>query len=127
MHGNVEAAFDLSELAHAAGATFVARGTAWAYRQLVSVIAGGIAHKGFAAVEAMAACPVYYGRFNLTADPAEFLKGQKEHAVPASKFEEGESRLHEQYPVGLLHHGERAEFVTSLARVREEAQEALRG
>ena len=30
VRGNVEAAFDLSELAHAAGATYVARGTAWA-------------------------------------------------------------------------------------------------
>ena len=127
VYGNMEAAFDLSELAHAAGATYVARGTAWAYRQLVDVIAGGIAHKGFAAVEAMTACPVYYGRFNLTADPAEFLRGQKEHAVPASKFEEGVSRLREQYPVGLLHHSERAEFVASLARLREQAQEAHHG
>jgi len=127
LRGNVEAAFDLSELAHAAGATYVARATAWGYRQLVDVIAGGISHKGFAAVEAMAACPVYYGRFNFTADPAEFLKGQKKHAVPASKFDEGESRLRDQYPVGLLHHSERAEFVTSLARVRAEAQEAHRG
>ena len=41
VYGNVEAAFDLCELAHAAGATYVARGTAWAYRQLVNVIAGG--------------------------------------------------------------------------------------
>jgi 2-oxoglutarate ferredoxin oxidoreductase subunit beta len=127
LRGNVEAAFDLCELARAAGATYVARGTAWAYRQLASVIAGGIAHKGFAAVEAMAACPVYYGRFNFTADPAEFLKGQREHAVPAGQFDEGESRLREEYPVGLLHHGERAEFVASLARVRGQAQEAPRG
>jgi 2-oxoglutarate ferredoxin oxidoreductase subunit beta len=124
LRGNVEAAFDLSELAHAAGATYVARGTAWGYRQLASLIAGGIAHKGFAAVEAMSACPVYYGRFNLSADPAEFLKGQKKHAVPASEFEEGESRLRDRYPVGLLHHSERAEFTASLARVREQAQEA---
>ena len=68
-YGNVEAAFDLCELAHAAGATYVARGTSWAYQQLVNVIAGGIAHKGFAMVEAMAVCPVYYGRLNLTPGP----------------------------------------------------------
>ena len=74
VYGNVEPAFDLCELAHAAGATYVARGTSWGYQQLANVIAGGIAHKGFAMVEAMAICPVYYGRFNLTADPAEFLE-----------------------------------------------------
>jgi 2-oxoglutarate ferredoxin oxidoreductase subunit beta len=122
VYGNVEPAFDLCELAHAAGATYVARGTAWGYRQLVDVIAGGIAHKGFSMVEAMAVCPIYYGRFNLTSDPAEFLKVQKERAVPASKFEEGESRTHDQYPVGLIHHAERREFVSALAEISEKAQ-----
>jgi len=126
VRGNVEAAFDLSELAHAAGATYVARGTAWAYRQLVDVIAGGIAHTGFSFVETMAVCPVYYGRFNLTADPAEFLKSQKEHAVPAGKFED-ESRLRERYPVGVLHHSERAEFVASLQAMGVKAREAAGG
>ena len=77
VYGNVEAAFDLCELAHAAGATYVARGTSWAYQQLVNVIAGGIAHRGFSMVEAMAICPVYYGRFNLTPDPAEFLRSRR--------------------------------------------------
>jgi 2-oxoglutarate/2-oxoacid ferredoxin oxidoreductase subunit beta len=127
VYGNIEPAFDLSELAHAAGASYVARGTAWAYRQLADVIAGGIAHNGFAFVEAMAVCPVYYGRFNLTADPAEFLCSQKAHAVPASKFDEGESREREHYPVGVLHHSEREEFVHALAGVRARAKEASRG
>ena len=57
VYGNIEPAFDLCELAHAAGATYVARGTSWGYQQLASVIAGGIAHRGFAMVEAMAICP----------------------------------------------------------------------
>jgi 2-oxoglutarate ferredoxin oxidoreductase subunit beta len=122
-YGNVEPAFDLCELAHAAGATYVARGTSWAYQQLVNVIAGGIAHRGFSMVEAMAICPTYYGRFNLTADPAAFLLSQKEHAVQADKFDEGETRSHDHYPVGLLHHRERAEYVTALRKLRERAQE----
>jgi 2-oxoglutarate ferredoxin oxidoreductase subunit beta len=122
-YGNVEPAFDLCELAHAAGATYVARGTSWAYQQLVNVIAGGIAHRGFSMVEAMAICPTYYGRFNLTADPAAFLLSQKEHAVQADKFDEGETRSHDHYPVGLLHHREREEYVTALRKLRERAQE----
>ena len=127
VYGNVEPAFDLSELAHAAGASYVARGTAWAYRQLADVIAGGITHHGFAFVEAMAVCPIYYGRFNLSADPAEFLRSQKEHAVPASTFEEGESRVREHYPVGVLHHSEREELGDALASVRERAKEKANG
>ena len=78
-------------------------------------------------VEAMAICPVYYGSFNLTSDPAEFLRSQKKHAVPASKFDDGGSRVRDRYPVGLLHHTERNEFVASLAKVNEKAQEASRG
>ena len=127
VYGNVEPAFDLCELAHAAGATYVARGTSWGYQQLASVIAGGIAHRGFSMVEAMAICPIYYGRFNLTSDPAEFLKSQKEHAVPVDKFDEGETRSHDHYPVGLLHHRERQEYVTALRSLRERAQEAHDG
>ena len=100
VYGNVEPAFDLCELAHAAGATYVARGTSWAYQQLVNVIAGGIAHRGFSMVEAMATCPTYYGRFNLTADPAEFLLSQKEHAVPAAEVRRGRDAQSRPVPGG---------------------------
>lgn len=126
-YGNVERAFDLCELAHSSGATYVARGTAWGYRQLVQLIAGGIAHHGFSFVEAMAVCPVYYGRQNLTADPAKFLTLQKEHAVPADQYGEGVARRHEVYPVGVLHHSEFDEYTDGLRSLRERAQEGRRG
>lgn len=108
--GNAEPAFDLCELARAAGATYVARGTSWAYRQLVELIAGGLVHEGFSFVEAMAVCHTYYGRFNLTADPAKFLLAQKEHAIPADEFEPGEPRRRDRYPVGVLSHVERPPY-----------------
>ena len=127
VYGNVEPAFDLCELAHAAGATYVARGTSWGYQQLVNVIAGGVAHRGFSMVEAMAICPVYYGRFNLTPDPMEFLMSQKEHAVPVDRFIEGEARERDRYPVGLLHHREREEYVAALGHIKERAQEVHDG
>jgi len=122
-YGNIEPAFDICELARAAGATYVARGTPLAYRQLVQVIAGGIVHEGFSMVEAMSICPVYYGRFNLTPDPAEFLLGQKERAVPADKFEAGESRSRDRYPVGVLYHTERDELIAGLEKIRKLAQD----
>jgi 2-oxoglutarate ferredoxin oxidoreductase subunit beta len=125
-YGNVERAFDLCELAHASGATYVARGTAWDYRQLAQLIAGGLHHHGFAFVEAMAVCPVYYGRQNLTADPAAFLTLQKEHAVPASDYGEGVARRHEVYPVGVLHHAECQEYTDGMRVVRGRAMEGRR-
>jgi 2-oxoglutarate ferredoxin oxidoreductase subunit beta len=121
VYGNAEPAFDLCELARAAGATYVARGTSWAYRQLVQLIAGGLVHEGFSFVEAMAVCNTYYGRFNLTADPAEFLLAQREHAVPVDKFEIDGPRLRDSYPVGVISHVERPPYsdVYADAKVRK--------
>lgn len=127
VYGNVEAAFDVCELGRAAGATYVARATAWGYRQLVNVIAGGIVHGGFSLVEAMSQCPVHYGKLNATPDPASFLRTQKEHAVPASDFNEGSSRLRDRYPVGVLHHVERDELTSVHAELGSSVQEAGNG
>lgn len=127
VYGNIEPAFDICALARAAGATYVARGTPYAYRQLVQLIAGGIVHNGFSMVEAMSICPVYYGRFNLTADAGEFLLAQKQHAVPAAEFQEADSRTHDRYPVGVLHHAERDELVAGLAKLRALAHDGKDG
>jgi len=119
--GNSEPAFDLCELARAAGATYVARGTSWAYRQLVQLIAGGLVHEGFSFIEAMAICNTYYGRFNLTADSAEFLRLQKEHAVAVDKFDVDGPRLRDLYPVGVIHHVERPAYSDVFSDMRQKA------
>jgi 2-oxoglutarate ferredoxin oxidoreductase subunit beta len=127
IYGNIEQAFDICELARAAGATYVARGTSWAYQQLVGLLAGGIVHKGFSFVETQVACPTYYGRQNKGADPAQMLRRQKERAVPVARFEAGAARHHDRYPVGVLHHRERAEYTAAYADVQQRAKEACRG
>ncbi len=129
VYGNVEQAFDICELARAAGATYVARGTSYNYQRLAQLIAGGIAHKGFSFVEAMVACPTYYGRQNGLADP-----GQDAHdaegpgrAGRASSTASG-PRLRDRYPVGVLHHAERSEYTAAYAEVRAtRARRAARG
>jgi 2-oxoglutarate ferredoxin oxidoreductase subunit beta len=127
VYGNVEQAFDICELARAAGATYVARGTSYSYQRLAQLIAGGIAHKGFSFVEAMVACPTYYGRQNGLADPAEMLKVQKARAVPVDQFDLAGPRLRDRYPVGVLHHAEREEYTAAYASVVRRAQERSRG
>ncbi len=119
--GNPEPAFDICELGHAAGATFVARGTPYAYLKLVQLMAGGLLHKGFSLVEVMSACPTYYGRFNQTPVPAEMLKLQKKQAIPVEKYKAGAPMTEEQYPVGVLHHVERAEYLEAYEEVRRRA------
>jgi 2-oxoglutarate ferredoxin oxidoreductase subunit beta len=126
-YGNVEQAFDICELARAAGATYVARGTSYNYLRLSQLIAGGIAHKGFSFIEAMVACPTYYGRQNGLSDPAEMLKVQKARAVPVAEFDRDGPRLRDRYPVGVLHHAERVEYTAAYADVVRRAGERSRG
>jgi 2-oxoglutarate ferredoxin oxidoreductase subunit beta len=123
VYGNVEQAFDICELARAAGATYVARETPYSYVSLAQLIAGGIAHKGFAFVEAMVSCPTYYGRQNGIPGPSDMMRRQKARAVPVAKFERDGPRLHDRYPVGVLHHAEREEYTAAYADVVRRAQE----
>lgn len=113
VYGNIEQAFDVCELAKAAGATYVARGTAWDYRRLARSIAGGMRHRGFSLVESMVACPTYYGRQNGSADPLTMLLRQRERAVPVEKYDGDGPRSQDSYPVGVLHHVERDEYTAA--------------
>jgi 2-oxoglutarate ferredoxin oxidoreductase subunit beta len=81
-YGVIDRNFDLCELAKAAGGTYVARGTAYHTRQLVDLVADGLAHKGFSFIEVVSQCPMYYGRKNQLASAVAMLEWQKEHADP---------------------------------------------
>jgi 2-oxoglutarate/2-oxoacid ferredoxin oxidoreductase subunit beta len=122
VYGNVEQAFDICELARSAGATYVARGTVYKYRLLAQLIAGGIAHRGFSFVEVMVSCPTYYGRQNEPAAPSEMLLRQRERGVPVESLERRGPRRQERYPVGVLHHVERAEYASAYGEVIRRAQ-----
>ena len=84
-YGNLENPFDICELAKGAGATYVARGTVYHFRQLIDLIANGIQHKGFAMVEVVSQCPVQFGRRNKLGSAAEMLRRQKDNAVSVQK------------------------------------------
>lgn len=84
-YGNIENAFDLCELAKGAGATYIARGTAYHFRQLIDLIANGIKHKGFAAIEVVNQCPVQYGRRNRLGSASDMLKWQRDNAVSVQR------------------------------------------
>jgi hypothetical protein len=58
----------------------------------------------------MVACPTYYGRQNASADPLTMLLRQRERGVPVEKYEGDGPRSRDSYPVGVLHHVERAEY-----------------
>lgn len=83
-YGNLEPPFDICRMAEAAGASFVARGTAFHVLELDKLITLAIQKKGFSVVEAISQCPVSYGRFNQMPLATDMLLWQKDNTVPVS-------------------------------------------
>lgn len=83
--GNIEQPFDICRLAAAAGATYVARSTAYHAVQLSGFIEKGLLHKGFSVIEAACDCPTLFGRLNGRGTPAEMLLRWKDICVSAEK------------------------------------------
>lgn len=73
-YGNIDQPFDTCFLAKAAGAAFVARTTAYHAGEIDRLVARAISKKGFAMVEVLSQCPVYYGRMNQAQDAVAMLR-----------------------------------------------------
>ncbi|MBI2914757.1 MAG: 2-oxoacid:ferredoxin oxidoreductase subunit beta [Firmicutes bacterium] len=100
-YGLSERSFDLCRLAEAAGATYVARGSAYQSRMLANYMLSALENQGFSFVEAISQCPVYFGRKNKLGGPLDMLEWQKEHSIPVRKAESvPEEELAEKFTVG---------------------------
>lgn len=84
-YGQIESAFNISELATVAGAPFVGRGTVYHAQLLDQLIEKAILKKGFRVVEVLSNCHVQFGRRNMMGSPAKMLKWLKDYAVPVEK------------------------------------------
>jgi len=84
-YGNKEYPFDLSEIAVAAGANYVARWTTRHVHELTKSLKTALQKKGFAYVEAVSQCPTNFGRRNKMADPTQMLEWFKESSVRRDK------------------------------------------
>ena len=83
--GNIDPSFNISGLAQAAGASFVARGTAYGAVQLSNYIEKALLKKGFSVVEAMSPCPTVFGRRNKLKVPVDMFEELRELSVPVKK------------------------------------------
>jgi 2-oxoglutarate ferredoxin oxidoreductase subunit beta len=79
--GNLESSFNLPALLGAAGATYVARWTVLDLGRLRRSMSEALAHKGFAFVEVISPCPIYYARFNRKGDALNELRYYKDNTV----------------------------------------------
>ena len=104
--GCTEPAFDLCELAIAAGANYVARWTSYHVRELEKAIKTGLETPGLSFIEAMTQCPTNFGRrnkFKQVADQVDYLKT---HGVLRAKrdrmIEQGEKIPEDLFVIGEL-------------------------
>jgi 2-oxoglutarate/2-oxoacid ferredoxin oxidoreductase subunit beta len=79
---NIDHDFDVVELSKAAGATFVARTTAYHAKQTTSLIRDAILHEGFSVVEVLSQCPTYFGRKNRLGSAVDMMQQMKETTTP---------------------------------------------
>ena len=80
-YGHIEQPFPVAELAVAAGAPFVARGTVYHVQELEKYITQAITRQGFAVVEAVSYCHTTLGRMNRWGTAPDMMRRLKEQSV----------------------------------------------
>ena len=122
-YGTVDRAFDLTELAKGAGATFVARATTFHAQLLEDVIAQGIQHQGFSVIEAVTACPISFGRQNKMGSAGNMVKWQRDHGVMTQAYQKMTDEQKEgKFPIGVLYKAEAPEYVAEYDKIIAQAQ-----
>ena len=121
--GNPEHPFDIAKLAVAAGASFVARTTAYHVPAMDRLIEQAIQNKGFSVVEIFSQCPTYEGKWNKRGDAAHMLKYYKENAVPiAQKTKYTPEELENKFLIGVMHNEPKREFTAEYQKIIEKHQ-----
>lgn len=124
-YGSVDPNFDLCNLAKAAGASYVAKGTIFAANMLEKNIIAGIENKGFSFIEAMSTCPTYYGRKNKKGTAVDMTTYLKESAINKVAWDKlPDEKKEGKFVIGELHNIERPEYTEQygklIASVRKE-------
>lgn len=101
-YGSIEQSFNLPQLLAAAGATYVARWTVLDMGRLRRSMVEALLHRGFAFIEIVSPCPVYYGRRNRLGEAVDELRYYRENTVVdnTAAVEEIEILLGGQVTVG---------------------------
>lgn len=117
-YGNIDTPFDLCELVKGAGASYVARGTAYQARQLEKLMVKALQNDGFSFIEAVDQCPTYYGRKNKLGDAYAMMKKQGEASVSVSKAAGlSAEELDGKMVIGELHNKPRREYTKAYDEV----------
>lgn len=114
-YGSTDKPFNISEVAKAAGATYVAKYTTAQPVQVSMAIKDGLQNKGFSLIEVISACPTYYGRKNKIKTPTDMMNWFKENTITLQQAEDmSEEELVGKIVTGVYINKPRKEFVESL-------------
>lgn len=116
--GHLERSFDIANLAIAAGASYVARGTAFHAKMLTDLVIKGIENKGFSVIDAITQCPISFGRKNKMGSASKMLEWQRDNAVlkqAAAKMTPEE--LGKKFIIGEIHHTEAPEYTAEYQKL----------
>lgn len=125
-YGSLEPAFDICEMAQAAGASFVARTTVANLKHMLEMIRLGLSHKGMAVIEVVTNCHVNYGRRNDHPLAPEMVNWIRLQSVDNALIEVlPMEALEGKFKVGVLCQEERPEYTALwaefVARLQTEA------
>lgn len=127
-YGNRERDFEISMLAKAAGAPFVARGTTYHVVQLQKLIEAAIVKKGFSLVEVISQCHTLYGRLNKEGGAVEMMIWQKEHTIPIEAAKNlPPEKLKDKILTGILWNTELPEYCEEYDKIIAEVRQDIKG
>lgn len=117
-YGNIEQPFDVCALVEAAGASFVARSTAYHAMQLGRLIEQAMRKNGFSFVEVLTPCPTYYGRKNRLGSAVDMLKRLKENSIPVKSARKlSPEELEGKIITGVLVDRDKPEYTDEYAKL----------
>ncbi|MFO7887961.1 MAG: thiamine pyrophosphate-dependent enzyme [Eubacteriales bacterium] len=117
--GNIDKTFDLCDLAKSAGATYVARSTAYHARIIEKLIGNGIDNKGFSLIEGISVCPTYYGRKNKKGDAVDMMKSLKEDTVDVRVAKKKPELAEGKILIGEFFNSEEEEYTARYDKIIE--------
>lgn len=98
-YGSIENPFNLSHLAVASGADYVARWTTFHVRQIKNAIKEMFDRSGFCFTEIVSQCPTGFGRPNKMADPVFMLKNFRDKSIIDNNIPIEEAIAHPTGPI----------------------------
>jgi 2-oxoglutarate ferredoxin oxidoreductase subunit beta len=121
-YGNIESPFDLSELAIAAGASYVARWIISHPHETVLAIWKGLLNRGFSFIEIIAPCPTGYGRRNKLKEGPDYMKWLKQNTIGVKALgkmapEKAAAARKEKMVIGELKKVDKPEFTVEWAKL----------